>query len=150
MTKDFPKSRITIVNVYPLFEKGLKSALAYCKTNNFSVNTNEGKQLLLYFCTQTIQETYTKIKTPFPKVLYLANEQINPNFNSFVQNHFQNLMEYIPYPYCGIYNSNSPDLEFASLAALKRVKPKRRFINFLNKLNVKNPQTLINEPSFSV
>ena len=137
MVKTFPKSRVCVIDVYPMFEKGLKEALNFCKRFNLSLNTNDGKKILLSYCINKIDEGYKQEKSIYPKVLALNNKQIKPTLKLFIESHFDTMMEQLPYSYCGVVDFNSPDLETAAEKSLKAPKSKRRFTNFLAKINKK-------------
>jgi hypothetical protein len=137
MIKTFPKNRVCVIDVYPLFEEGLKKAISFSRSHNISLSTAEGRRLLLSYCVKHIEKTYTESKTEFPKTLALNTRQINPKFKHFIEEHFDKMMNCLPAPYCGKIDFSSPDLEFVAEKSLKSFKSKRRYIKYLNDLKIR-------------
>ena len=127
MVKTFPKSRICVIDCYPSFEQGLQKAYIFAKKHNVSLNSNDGKKLILGFCLKTIEESYNTTKSQYPKVLCISRKAINKKIEYFVNNHFDKMMEHLPIPYCGKYDLNSPDLEMAAEISLKQEKTQNKF-----------------------
>lgn len=149
MIKDFGKSRVSLINIYNSFKKGAKQAYDICKSTHISLTSSEGKRMLMFFCLDKINKDCRAVKTNYSKVLYVAQEQIEPKFQHFLEVHMPKLMKKSTFPYCGIYNTNSPDLEFAALQNLKPSAPKKT-IDFFRNLGVKRSYIEANnEPSFS-
>lgn len=138
MTKTFPKTRVCVIDCYPSFERGLQKAQSFAKTHNVSLNTNDGKRLILSFCLKSIEEHYNATQSKFPKVLCISKKAINKRIESFISIHFDKMMDYLPVPYCGKHDLSSPDLEMAAENSLKSEKPQRKFETFLSKLNLRN------------
>jgi hypothetical protein len=139
MTKIFPKSRICVVDCYPSFEKGLKAALEFTSKHNISLNSGDGKRLLLSFCLKTIQEDYKNTKSPFPKVMCFSKHNMTNKIHYFIEKYFDHMMEYLPIPYCGKHDLSSPDLECAAESSLKKQLSSRKFGNLISRLKVKKP-----------
>lgn len=153
MVKDFNKSRVSVINVYNSFKEGVQQTLDICKTTHISLGSPEGKKMLFYFCFQKINKDSSLAKTKYPKVLYVAEEQIDDKFSYFLHNHMSKIIKKCPFPYCGIYNSKSPDLEHAACQSVSTLKTKNSsklsISNFFKRLGVKTSYTANNEPSFS-
>jgi hypothetical protein len=137
MTKLFPKSRICVIDIYPSFERGLKAATDFAKKYSISLNSSDGKKLILGYCLKTIETTYKDTKSPFPKVICISNKAITKKVSTFIDTHFTQMMDYFPAPYCGKFDLNSPDLESAAESSLKQIKPKRRLDELFIKLKIK-------------
>lgn len=137
MVKTFPKTRVSVIDVYPSFEEGLSKAIAFSKTHNISLNTPDGKKLILSYCLKNIEKTHKETKSDYPKVLGLNTLHINPRFRDFIETHFDKMMNYLPAPYCGRLNFSSPDLEYAAEKSLKTFKTKKRYSNYLKFLRLK-------------
>ena len=137
MTKTFPKSRICVIDCFSSFESGLQKAYKFANTHNISLNSADGKKLILGFCLETIKESYESTKSQFPKVVCISNKANNNKIKHFVDTHFDKMMEQLPIPYCGKYDLNSPDLEIAAEHSLNQQKTKQNFAQFLNKIKFK-------------
>lgn len=137
MVKTFPKTRICVIDVYPLFEQSLKKAINFSKKHNISLSSSDGKKILLSYCLKDIEAVYKETKSDYPKVLALNSNQTNPRLRHFIDNQFDRMMEYLPAPYCGKLNFNSPDLEFIAEKSLKKYKTQKRYSKFLQTLGLK-------------
>jgi hypothetical protein len=137
MVKTFPKSRVSVIDIYPLFEEALKKAISFSKNHNISLNSSDGKKLILGYCLKDIEKTYNETKSEYPKVLGLNTTQVNPKFKHFLETHFDKMMNYLPAPYCGKLSFSSPDLEYAAQKSLKEFKTKKRYSNYLKFLKLK-------------
>ena len=80
---------------------------------------------------------YNSTNSQYPKVTCISKKAISKRVENFINNYFDKMMEYLPIPYCGKYEINSPDLEFAAQNSLKQQKTKRRRENFITKLKIK-------------
>ena len=136
-TKIFPKSRVCAVDVYPAFEKGLKKALTFAETHNISINTADGKRIILAFCLDLIQKSYKDITAQYPLVLFINTDKIAPKLTTFVNKHLEGILKHLPVPYCGKYSINSPDLEFAAEKYAKQINSKKDFLNLFKKIKIK-------------
>ena len=138
MTKIFSKTRICVIDCYPAFEFALNQARNFAKKHYISLNSSDGKRLILDFCIKQIVHTYKNTKSQYPKVLCMSNASNNHKIKNFIDNHFDKMMERLPAPYCGKYDLTSPDLELAAENSLKQTKPKHRFQQFIKNLNLSN------------
>ena len=138
MTKTFPKSRICVIDVYPSVEKGIKLALDFIKKHNISLNSGDGKRLLLSYCLKSIQSAYKTTQSSYPKVLCISNKSISKRIGNFIDNYFTEMMSYVPVPYCGKMDLNSPDLESAAESSLRKHKPQRKLNELALKLKLRN------------
>lgn len=137
MIKTFPRSRVCVIDVYPSFEAGLKKATEFAKKHNISINSFDGQKIIIGFCLKYVEETYNSTNSQYPKVTCISKKAISKRVENFINNYFDKMMEYLPIPYCGKYEINSPDLEFAAQNSLKQQKTKRRRENFITKLKIK-------------
>lgn len=138
MIKTFPKSRICVIDIYPSFEKGLKQALDFTNKHNIRLSSADGKRIILSFCLSNIQNTYNTTTSAFPKVTCMSKKAITKKISSFVDQHFDGMMEQLPIPYCGKFDLNNPDLESAAENSLKKTKSQRKFVNLVSKLKIRN------------
>lgn len=138
MIKTFPKSRICVIDIYPSFEKGLKQALDFTNKHSIKLNSADGKRIILSFCLTNIQNTYNTTQSPFPKVTCMSKKAITKKISNFVDQYFDGMMEQLPFSYCGKFDLNHPDLEFAAANSLKKTKSQRKFVNLVSKLKIRN------------
>jgi len=138
MTKIFPKSRICVIDAYPSFENGLKTAIDFASKNNITLGSADGRRLILGFCLKFIENTYKTTPSQFPKVLCISKAKVTKKVSNFVDNYFDDLLTKMPVPYCGIYDLNSPDLESAAENSLAKQKPQRKFNSFTSKMKFKS------------
>jgi len=138
MIKNFPKARICVIDCQTPFQKGLQKASEFCKTHNITLNSSDGRKIILGFCLKNIEETYKTTKSQYPKVLCISKSAITKKIQTFIDNYFDKMMSYLPFPYCGKFNLDSPDLEFAAENSLKQLKTNKKFEEFKLKLNFRN------------
>jgi hypothetical protein len=137
MTKTFPKSRVCVIDIYPSFETGLKKATEFAKKHRISINSSDGRKIILGFCLKYIEEAYHSTNSQYPKVVCISKKAITKRVENFINNHFDKMMECLPIPYCGKHEINSPDLEFAAQNSLKQEKPKKKREIFASKIKLK-------------
>lgn len=137
MTKNFPKSRICVIDIYPSFEQGMKTAIDFADKHNLSLNSLDGRKIILGFMLRSIETTYNTTKSTFPKVLCMSNKNMNKRIKPFVDSYFEGMMKYVPFPYCGIFDLSSPDLESAAELSLKNQKSQRKFNGFAERIKLK-------------
>jgi len=135
--KIFPKSRVCVIDIYPAFESGLKKAVDFALKHDISLNSSDGKKVILGFCLEHIENRFNEEKSQYPKVLCLGTKAKNQKIENFINKQFDNIMKKLPYPYCGKVMFDSPDLESAAENCLKQQKSKKTFINLAKKLNLK-------------
>jgi hypothetical protein len=139
MTKTFPKSRICVIDCQAPFQKGLQTAIEFANKHHITLNSNDGRRLILSFCLKNIEETFKTTKSPYPKVLCISKSSTK-KLQPFIDNHFDKLMSYLPVPYCGKHDLNSPDLEMAAEVSLKQEKTQKKFQNFISKTKLEKRQ----------
>lgn len=122
MTKTFPKSRVCVIDIYPSFETGLKKATEFAKKHHISVNSSDGRKIILSFCLKHVEETYNSTNSQYPKVLCMSKKAITKRIENFINNHFDKMMSRLRLPYCGKHDLGSPDLEMAAENSLRRSK----------------------------
>ena len=136
-TKTFPKARVCVIDIYPSFEEGLKKAMKFSEENNIMLNSSDGRRIIVSYCIKAIERDYTQTASAFPKVLCMASTPINKRIQTFIDNHFKSIMDYVPMPYCGAMKLESPDLESAAENSLKQQKTQRKFQKLSTKLKLK-------------
>ena len=133
MIKNFPKSRICVIDCQTPFQTGLQKAIDFARKNNITLNSADGRRLILGFCLKNIEETYKTTKSQYPKVLCISQKAIAKKLQPFIDNYFDKMMSRLPVPYCGKYDLNSPDLEMAAENSLKQEKTNKKFQEFILK-----------------
>lgn len=137
MIKVFPKSRVCAIDCYSAVELGLKDAISFAKINNISLSSIDGRKIILAFCLKHLEHTYKTTQSLYPKVFFMSKKSINKKVMNFIETHFETMMTYLPYSYCGKYDSESPDLEAAAESSLSRRKTQRKFKQFATKMGIK-------------
>lgn len=141
MIKNFPKSRVCVIDVYPALVQGIKKAREFANKHNFSLSSADGKRILFGFCIKNIQEIFSKAESPYTKVLCLSKKQAPRKLTPFIENHFSKIIERCPFPYCGIHELTSPDLEMAAQNSLEKTTSKKRsFEKLITSLKLRNVQ----------
>lgn len=136
-TKTFPKSRVCAVNVYPFFEKSLKTTIEFTSKHNISIGSVDGKKLLLNSFIKETTIGFDSISSSFPKVMFLSTQTANIKIKRFLMKYGHQLLEKLPVPYCGVYDENSPDLEMAALICLEQKRDKQNFAKTAARIQIK-------------
>lgn len=137
ITKVFPKSRICVVDAFPSVEEGLKKAVEFALKHDIQLTSVDGQHLIMGFCLERIEQTFKETKSSYPKVLCIGTKAKNARLQTFIDRHIEDMMYHLPFPYCGKVLMDSPDLEPAAERCLKIFKPRKRYLKFTNKLNLK-------------
>jgi hypothetical protein len=140
MIKNFPKSRICVIDCQTPFQAGLQKAINFAKINNITLNSADGRRIILGFCLKNIEEAYKATKSQYPKVLCFSKKAITKKLQPFIDNYFDKMMSHLPIPYCGKYELNSPDLEMAAENSLKQKKTNKLFQDFISKTKLAKRQ----------
>lgn len=148
MTKVFPKSRICVLDVYPSFERGLKAAMDFASKHNITLNSADGRRLIVSYCLRSIEAEYTNTQSPYPKVICVSKKAISKRVSLFFDNYFENVLNEMPLPYCGKIDLNSPDLEAAAENSLKRQPSSKKFQTLVSRLKLKTSSFLNSKRSF--
>ena len=135
--KDFPKSRITVVDVFPYFKEGFKQAMEFCKQHNIPLNSPDGVRVLYGYCLKHIRNACKQFNNKYPTVLCLSNKGVTKKLEPFIAEHFPIIARFFSYPYCGKYDLNSPELEMAAENLLLRNKKKLETKELAQKLKLK-------------
>lgn len=139
MIKNFPKSRVCVVDAYPALELGLKKAIDFASKHNLSLASADGRRLLVSFCIKDIQEAFNKAESPYSKVLFVSKKSASKKIASFINNYFDKIINRCPFPYCGVHEIASPDLEAAAQNSLEKTTSKKiQFNKLLKTLKVRN------------
>jgi hypothetical protein len=139
MTKTFPKCRICVIDIYPSFERGLKTAINFASKHNVQLNSADGRRIIMSYCIKAIEADYRNTQSPYIKVICISKKAISKRVSLFFDNYFEGVLNEMPLPYCGKIDLNSPDLEFAAENSLKRPISFRKFGNLVSRLKLKGP-----------
>lgn len=135
--KNFPKARVTVVDVFPYFKEGFKQAVEFCKKHNISLSSADGSRVVLGYSLKHIKEGCQKTKGQFQTVLCMSKKGISKKLEYFVENHFGTISRFFPHPYCGNFDLSSPDLELAAESLLLKKSKKLETRKLAEKLKLK-------------
>lgn len=136
--KTFPKTRVCVINIFPAFKHALKKAIEFTSNNGITLNSPDGKRILIGFCLKAIEASYNNVNSEYPKVLCISIDTDNESIRQFVTNHLDKIVEKLPFPYCGQQYFNSPDLQYAALKQLEQIKKRETYEKFAKKLNLRS------------
>lgn len=137
MISTYPKSRVCLIDVSMPFEEGFKKAMSFAKKYDILINTADGRRIVTSFCIENILNKFNSTKSNFPKATCMSKNKIPQSLTFFVKDYFEDILKQLPICYCGIYDSTSPDLEYAAANALKRPVSARDYNILLSKLKVR-------------
>ena len=135
--KIFPKSRLCIIDIFPVFVEALNIALKFASTHNITINTRDGRNIILGFCLKRIQQIHKDTDSPYPKVLCLNANTKKQELKDFAEKYVDKLVSKLTIPYCGKIDLNSPDIECAAEACLDKIKKKEKFVKYAQSLNLR-------------
>ncbi len=136
--KFFPKTRLCIIDVFPVFVEALNTALKFAETHNITINTKDGKNIILGFCLKRIQQIYKEVSSTYPNFICLYPNTKNDTIKEFADTHIDRLAKKLTIPYCGKHNLESPDIECAAEVCLNKLKKKENFVKYAQSLNLRN------------
>ena len=135
--KDFPKSRTTVVDIFPYFKDGFKQAMEFSKQHNVPLNSSDGVRVLYGYCLKHIRNACKQFNNKYPTVLCLSKKSVTKKLEPFVADHFLIIARFFPLPYCGRYDLSSPELEMAAENLLLRNKKRLETKDLAQKLKLK-------------
>lgn len=135
--KNFPKSRVCVIDIYPAFKHCLKKAIDFTSKHNITLNSVDGGRILISYCLKAIEATYNNVQSQYPKVLCICIDTQNESVKHFIRNHLDKVVKKLPYSYCGEQDFNSPDLETAASAHIGTIKKQEAFQKMVNKLDLR-------------
>lgn len=135
--KKFPKSRVFVVDVFPYFKKGVKEALDFNTKHNISQNSPDGKRVFVGYVLKNIRDNCKQIKADYPVVLCLSKKQLNRKLETFAESTFNVITKFLPHPFCGTYDLDSPDLELAAESRLQQNTQRTQLKEAAQKLKLK-------------
>ena len=133
MIKNFPRSRVCVVDAYPALEQGVKKAIDFAAKHNISLSSPDGRRLLFGFCIKDVQESFAKAQSAYSKVLCVSKKSASKKMTTFIENYFPKIINRCPFPYCGEHELDSPDLEIAAQNTLENIVSKKQAFNKLVK-----------------
>lgn len=155
--KEFKKSRICVIDSFPILYKSIQDVVATCENNNIPFNfTGRGSgdvhNLFYHFCIENIFSAHKKCKSNYPKVIMIypfMNYQKQNKIANFFANskNFEKILKVIPFPYCKCSTYNDKEMESAAISSIEKHKIDynkitkfanvKKLINILNKLKNK-------------
>lgn len=135
--KNFPRARVTVIDIFPYFKQGFKQALDFCNKHNISPNSADGSRVILGYSLKHIKEGCKKNKGQFETVLCISENNIPKKLEHFVESHFGTMSRFFPHPYCGSFDLSSPDLELAAESLLLKKSKKLETRKLAEKLKLK-------------
>jgi hypothetical protein len=112
--KNFPKSRVTVIDVYPYFKEGFKQAIDFCKRHNISLGSPDGSRVVFGYSLKHIKEGCQKTKNQYQTVTCVSKKGVTKKLEHFMETHFATLARFFPHPFCGTFDLSSPELEMAA------------------------------------
>jgi len=130
--KQFDKSRVCVIDSFPILLKSVQDVAFFCSSNNIAFNTSgrgsgDVHNLFYNFCIENIDYAYNNIKTHYPKVLLLypfSNHQSGAKIaNYFLKSKvFEKVLKILPYPCCKVSTYNDKEMEAAAIAVIEKHK----------------------------
>jgi hypothetical protein len=121
MIKNFPKSRLCAIDCTSLIEVGIRKTLDFTKKHNISLNSGDGKKILVTNCINQINDLYNKTKSIYPKVLCIPNNTNIKPIHKFVKPQIMYFLNKTSKPCCNVQSFKSPDLESAAEGAFNKI-----------------------------
>ncbi len=137
IVKNFPKTRVCVIDILPFIQSGITEALNFAKQHNIKITSKDGKNLILVFCIKHVKNNFSKIVSPYQKVTCISNKKTSHKFESFIENYFAKVLKQHSIPYCGKYDLTSPDVGVAARSYLdETITAGKQFSKFLETLNL--------------
>jgi len=128
--KEFDKSRVCVIDSFPILYKSIQDVIYTCETNNIPFNfigrgSGDVHNLFYHFCIENIFYAHKNCKSKYPKVLLLypfMNYQKNHKIANFFANSkiFEKLLKVIPFPYCKCSTYNDKEMESAAISTIEK------------------------------
>ena len=139
MFKNFPKTRVCVIDIHSLIVKGFEQASWFAKKHNISLSSKDGKKIIVTFCLKYINETYNKVPSPYQKVVCLCSKNLSKKIINFVEEQVTKQLKQNSIIYCGQYDLSSPDVQIAARNCIDNYKQKNKKITDLFKtLNLRS------------
>jgi len=135
MYKEFPSSRICVIDYYPLLKSAVRETIQICKKYNIPFIT-EGRQskdvqkFFYHYCLEKFCSEYKKCSSKHEKVLAFYP---SPKELPFSEKSLDRILAVLPIPYCKVSSWYSPDLESAASRVLATSKNTQKTTKFANK-----------------
>ena len=130
--KEFDKSRICVIDSFPILLKSIQDVCYICDKNNIPFNlTGRGSgdihNMFYHFCIENIFYAHKNCKSRYPKVLLLypfMNYQDNYKIANYFANSnvFEKVLKVIPFPYCKCSTYNDKEMEAAAISVIEKHK----------------------------
>jgi hypothetical protein len=118
--KEFPESRICVIDFKPVLLKAIKNAQGFCKKSNliFDLKNKDIKKLLSHFIINDFCSVYSRTKTSYIKIFGVYKTDINEEYQKI----FDKILSVLPIPYCVIENMDHPDTKYAAINKINQDK----------------------------
>ena len=130
--KEFKKSRVCVIDSFPILLKSIQEVCYVCEQNNIPFNMNGRGSTLVqnifyHFCIDNIFQAYSLCKSSYPKVLvvypYCNNKRGYQVANEFVKSKiFEKILKIIPFPHCKCSVYNDKEVEAAAISIVEKHK----------------------------
>ena len=138
MYKEFPNSRVCVIDYFPLLKSAIKETFYICKKYNIPFITvgrqsKDVQKFFYHYCLEKFCSEYKKCDSTYEKVIafYATPKEI-----PFSNKSLDKILSVLPLPYCKVGSWNSPDLENAALRSLNKAKNSQKAAQFASKHNL--------------
>jgi hypothetical protein len=135
MHKEFPVSRVCVIDYYPLLKSSIKETIQMCKKYNIPFVTQgrtskDIQKFFYHYCLEKICSEYKKCPSSYEKVLAVYPI---PKELPFSQKNLDKILSVLPIPWCKVSSWHSPDLELSAFKSLSKPKSPQKTLTFANK-----------------
>jgi hypothetical protein len=138
MYKEFPVSRVCVIDYYPLLQSAIKDTIQICKKYSIPFVTTgrtskDVQKFFYHYCLDKFCSEYKKCPSKFEKVLAVYPL---PHDFPFSNQNLDKILSVLPLPWCRTNSWHSPDLENAALKTVSKSKTSQKTIHFANKYDL--------------
>lgn len=132
--KEFPKTRVCIIDFQPLLQDAIKETVIACRDYNIPTKgkgSTDVQKFLYHFCLEKFCDGYSNTNSKFNKVIAVYNQN---KYKVVTDTFLKKILNVLPVPWCICTSLQSPDLEMAAVSAFENYKAKNKKLNnFANK-----------------
>jgi hypothetical protein len=135
MYKEFPASRVCVIDYYPLLKSAVKETIQICKKYNIPFITSgrqskDVQKFFYHYCLDKFCSEYKKCSSKYEKVIAFYP---SPKELPFSQKSLDKILSVLPISYCKVSSWYSSDLELAASRSLNSSKKTQKTFKFANK-----------------
>jgi hypothetical protein len=150
MYKEFPVSRVCVIDYYPLLASAVRDTMQICKKYSIPFNTTgqtskDVQRFFYHYCLEKFCSEYKKCPSKFEKVLVVYPL---PHHFPFSKQNLDKILSVLPLPWFKVNSYSSPDLESAAFKTVSKSKTCRKTINFANKYDLQTVLKTIQKNKF--